>query len=136
MSTAAYTRLEPEEPSLNAAPRAGVAGRDLSWCDVNLSIGKKQILDGCHGEVRAGHISAIFGPSGAGKSSLLNVLSGRSTTHGAVKVSIAMRHGDDAVAPAHFGDRIAYVMQDDVLCATATPREAIQVRRRPAEFSA
>lgn len=43
----------------------------LSWKDVNLTIGKKQILHDITGQVEAGTVCALMGPSGAGKSSLM-----------------------------------------------------------------
>lgn len=66
-----------------------------------------------------------MGPSGAGKSSLLNVLAGRSSSRGNVKISGTVTVGGKKIDPVAFRKNIAYVMQDDSLLATATPREAL-----------
>jgi ABC-type multidrug transport system ATPase subunit/ABC-type multidrug transport system permease subunit len=98
--------------------------QDLKWAHVDFIVGKKQILDDCWGHVPSGKICSIMGPSGAGKTSLLNVLAGRSapshdiTIHGRVNVS-----GVD-VNPVTYRQHIAYVMQQNALLATATPRES------------
>lgn len=66
-----------------------------------------------------------MGPSGAGKSSLLNVLAGRSATGNGVSISGKVMVGGKSINPVAFRKNIAYVMQDDALMATATPREAL-----------
>lgn len=67
--------------------------RDISWANVNFTVGgKTKVLTNCWGEVKAGQVCAIMGPSGAGKSSLLNVLAGRSSSGGDVKIEGTVSH--------------------------------------------
>lgn len=47
---------------------------EMTWENVNFSVGKKQILSNVWGKVKPGELCCIMGPSGSGKSSLLNVL--------------------------------------------------------------
>jgi ABC-type multidrug transport system ATPase subunit len=68
-----------------------------------------------------------MGPSGAGKTSLLNILAGRATTGGRIKVGCDIRLNNYRVDPTKIATRklIAFVAQDDSLQVTSTPREAI-----------
>jgi ABC-type multidrug transport system ATPase subunit len=65
-----------------------------------------------------------MGASGAGKTTLLNILSdrigggGNSTVEGEIKANGALTSEID------FGSYSAYVMQDDVLLDTMSPRES------------
>lgn len=67
-----------------------------------------------------------MGPSGAGKSSLLNVLAGRSSPGSGISIEGKVTVGGKVINPVAFRKNIAYVMQDDALLATATPREALR----------
>lgn len=74
-----------------------------------------------------GLLCAIMGPSGAGKSTLMNILAGRLSTRGNLQVAgKVLSNGRlvDTRSPA-FRRSIAYVMQEDALFATQTPREAL-----------
>jgi ABC-type multidrug transport system ATPase subunit len=62
----------------------------------------------------------------AGKSSLLNVIAGRSATSPEVDVCGNFAVNGKKINPVEFRKNIAYVMQDDALLATATPREALR----------
>jgi len=104
--------------------------KDISWSGVNYAVGDKEILKSCWGEVPAGKVCAILGPSGAGKSSLLNVLAGRLSSGAQYSgaqyhVSGAVYVSGELIVPTEYRKNIAYVMQDDALMATATPREAL-----------
>jgi ABC-type multidrug transport system ATPase subunit len=59
---------------------------------------------------------------------LLNILAGRASTGGRIKVSTDVRLNNVAVDPTniHVRKQIAFVAQDDSLQITATPREAIR----------
>lgn len=92
-------------------PSAAKRGPTLEWRNINFSVGKepaKKILQGVSGKCEAESLVSIFGPSGAGKSSLLNVLAGRSSTRGAVKVemdSVTVDGGE--INPVEFRRNIA-----------------------------
>lgn len=75
-----------------------------------------------------GKLLAIMGPSGSGKSSLLNVLAGRSSSSKSrdIEVKGKIEVGGFPIDPVQFRKNIAYVMQEDALMATATPREALR----------
>lgn len=66
--------------------------------------------------------------SGAGKTSLLNILAGRATSNGRVKITTDIRLNNFLVDPSKIAVRrqIAFVAQDDSLQVTSTPREAIR----------
>lgn len=99
--------------------------KDLWWTNVNFSVGKKKILDNCWGEIKPGQLSGIMGPSGSGKSSLLNVLAGRSSSTSNILVEGKIKVGGRSINPISYRKNIAYVMQEDYLLATQTPREAL-----------
>ena len=79
-------------------------------------------------QCRAKEITAIMGPSGAGKTSLLNILAGRASTGGRIKIDADVRLNNFEVDPTKLEVRkqIAFVAQDDSLQVTSTPREAIR----------
>ncbi|KAL3927626.1 MAG: hypothetical protein SGARI_005269, partial [Bacillariaceae sp.] len=81
-------------------------GRDLMWRNVKMTLGstessrrcrkkeempEKRILDNVWGDVPSKHVTAIMGPSGSGKTSLLNILAGRASSHGNLKVDADIR---------------------------------------------
>jgi ABC-type multidrug transport system ATPase subunit len=66
-----------------------------------------------------------MGSSGAGKTSLLNVLAGRSAPSLDVNITGNVNVAGNDINPVLFKRNIAYVMQDDALMSTATPREAL-----------
>jgi ABC-type multidrug transport system ATPase subunit len=88
---------------------------------------ERKLLSDVWGEVPKKETTAIMGPSGAGKSSLLNILAGRASTGGRIKISSDVRLNNFAVDPTNIAVRklIAFVAQDDSLQVTSTPREAI-----------
>jgi ABC-type multidrug transport system ATPase subunit len=63
---------------------------------------------------------------GSGKSSLLNVLAGRSASAPGIEVSGDVTVEGVPIDPVAYRRNIAYVMQDDALMATTTPREALR----------
>jgi ABC-type multidrug transport system ATPase subunit len=101
--------------------------QDMKWSNICFRVGEKKILQDCWGDVPNGRLMAIMGPSGSGKSSLLNVLAGRSTSIASADIEVRGRVevGGFEVDPVKFRKNIAYVMQEDALMATATPREAL-----------
>jgi ABC-type multidrug transport system ATPase subunit len=86
------------------------------------------LLRNVWGEVPETETTAIMGASGAGKTSLLNILAGRASSNGRIRIEADVRLNNYAVDPTDITVRkhIAFVAQDDSLPATATPREAIR----------
>jgi ABC-type multidrug transport system ATPase subunit len=65
-----------------------------------------------------------------GKSSLLNILAGRSATAPGIDITSVITVNQKKINPVKFRKNIAYVMQDDGLLQTATPREALRFSAR------
>ena len=68
-----------------------------------------------------------MGPSGSGKTTLLNILAGRA---GAASIKGAELTGDisldgSIIDPIKERNRFAYVMSEDALFPTLTPRESL-----------
>jgi len=81
---------------------------------------EKQILKSVTGVVEPGELLAVMGPSGSVKTSLLNSLAKRQgITSGKI-----LLNGEKI--PKNFNKLSAYVMQDDRLFETLTPRELFQ----------
>lgn len=123
----------PEYPTLGREASAGDS-LTVEYTDVDFTINSKdkkgpisrRILKNISGTIDAGKLTAIIGPSGCGKSTLLNVLSGRMTPASVPnsvltgKISL----NGSIVDPVEYKQRFAYVMAEDSLYATTTPREA------------
>lgn len=97
----------------------------LSWDNLNYTSGSKQIIKGVSGNLKNGQLTALMGPSGAGKTSLLNLIAGRANTSGGCTSTGSVRFNGRTINPIKFRKKIAYVMQEDALFATVTPREAL-----------
>jgi len=78
--------------------------------------------------VFASHFVLTLVFTGAGKTCLLNVLSGRASSRGRIRVEADIRLNNYTVDPTNMAVRksIAFVAQDDSLQVTATPRESIR----------
>ncbi|EER15805.1 ABC transporter, putative, partial [Perkinsus marinus ATCC 50983] len=108
-----------------------INGASLEWTNVDFSIKDKRILIDCTGMVRPGELTAVLGPSGSGKSTLMNVLGGRQSLRGDGRTFDGEISFNGKVQdPFNFRSHIAYVMQDDHLTATATPREILEMSAR------
>eukprot|EP01116_Phalansterium_solitarium_P025178 TRINITY_DN9511_c0_g2_i2.p1 TRINITY_DN9511_c0_g2~~TRINITY_DN9511_c0_g2_i2.p1 ORF type:complete len:424 (-),score=45.25 TRINITY_DN9511_c0_g2_i2:395-1666(-) len=88
----------------------------------------QQLLTDLTGTIEPGTLTAILGPSGAGKTTFLNVLAGRIVGNLSGKVLINGRPREEL--GTGFMRRVGYVMQDDVMMATQTPREIIEFSAR------
>ena len=86
---------------------------------------KRTILNETFGTLPSASLTAILGTSGSGKSSLLNILAGRMSSTSTVLVEGAVSVDGQLIDPVEYRKNIAYVMQDDCLLKTATPREAL-----------
>jgi len=99
----------------------------MQWKDLTFRIGDKEILKGVTGCIRAGRLTGVLGPSGSGKSTLLNVLAGRQRTNArGMALSGEVCVSGAPISPSDFRSNIAYVMQEDSLLATETPRECLR----------
>lgn len=110
----------------------------LEWNNINYKILKskknnqvsdnsKIILNNISGFALPNQILAILGPSGCGKTTLLNVISKRQINNLGKDHKIernVLSNGVD-LSGDEFGHLCAYVMQDDVLLSTFTPRESL-----------
>lgn len=109
----------------------------LSWEDLGFSVktkkaGRKEILKSMTGELRPGELTCILGPSGSGKTSLLNLLAGRVRKGGKNSAEIpgVVKVNGKVVDPTAMQQLFGYVMQDDALLGTMTPREILRFAAR------
>eukprot|EP00981_Chlorochromonas_danica_P012930 scaffold5574_cov162-Ochromonas_danica.AAC.5 len=138
MSLLSFALVHTEQDLSTLKQDVSEARGTLAWVDLNYGITGKDILCDTFGEVKANEVCAIMGPSGAGKSSLLNVLAGRSSAAPGIVIKGRVTVGGKIINPVSFRKNIAYVMQDDALIPTATPREALlfsATMRLPASYS-
>jgi len=108
----------------------------LEWESLGFSVatkaGRKEILKGITGDLRPGELTCILGPSGCGKTSLLNILAGRVRQGGrsSAVISGEIKVNGKAVQTSNYQQLFGYVMQDDALLGTMTPREVLQFAAR------
>eukprot|EP00357_Protocruzia_adherens_P032801 CAMPEP_0114988930 /NCGR_PEP_ID=MMETSP0216-20121206/9897_1 /TAXON_ID=223996 /ORGANISM="Protocruzia adherens, Strain Boccale" /LENGTH=607 /DNA_ID=CAMNT_0002351815 /DNA_START=171 /DNA_END=1994 /DNA_ORIENTATION=- len=86
----------------------------------------KTVLSKVKGGAVTGDFVAIMGPSGAGKTTLLSLLSDRIEPSKGTTLNKNVSLNGNELTARNFGKTAAYVMQDDRLFATLTPRECIQ----------
>ena len=90
---------------------------NISWSNIDFAVSNKAgkppitVLDKVWGSAKAGEVVCVMGSSGAGKSSLLNVLAGRSTTGGNVKITGSVTVNGKEINPQAWRSNVAYVMQ-------------------------
>lgn len=91
----------------------------------------QRIIKDVSGFALPGEVLYIMGASGAGKTSLLNILSDRISTGGSAKVKGKILINDSVELKGDaFGALASYVMQDDILFKTFSPREALTFAAR------
>ena len=99
----------------------------IEWHNLSLTINGKVIFSNISGCIQSGELSAILGPSGSGKTSLLNVLSGRIGFKKGTEIKGEIKVNGIKINPLTYRKNVAYVMQEDTLYPTSTPREAIEM---------
>jgi ABC-type multidrug transport system ATPase subunit len=96
----------------------------LTWDDISVTIGGKDILKNLTGSLRGGEMLAVLGPSGAGKSTLLDALANHTTLSTG---SITLDGVNIKSLPT---GSIAYVEQHDALFGVLTVRETVYYSAR------
>ena len=119
---------------LRSGDRAYFGWSDVSFNLSAMAAGKSKkdprILRNQRGVAVPGEVMAIMGASGCGKTSLLNVLSGRIVSMNGHEVKGNFSINGISVKPENLGPKVAFVTQEDTLCPTATPREALDFSAR------
>jgi ABC-type glutathione transport system ATPase component len=120
--------------TLSAGDRAYFGWSDVSFKLSAKALGKSKkdprILKNQKGTALPGEVVAIMGASGCGKTSLLNVLSGRIVSMNGHEVKGNFSINGIPIKPEGLGPKVAFVTQEDTLCPTATPREALDFSAR------
>jgi ABC-type glutathione transport system ATPase component len=120
--------------SLSAGDKAYFGWSDVSFKLSAKAVGKSKkdprVLKSLKGTAMPGEVVAIMGASGCGKTSLLNVLSGRIVSMNGHEVTGNFTVNGIPVKPQNMGSKVAFVTQEDTLCPTATPREALDFSAR------
>lgn len=87
---------------------------------------KKVILTQNTGIFSPNTFTAIVGPSGCGKTTLLNLVSGRLLSKNLSLSGQVYVNGVQTNDINQYGEKIGYVMQQDILLPTFTPKESFQ----------
>ncbi|KFA54591.1 hypothetical protein S40293_02258 [Stachybotrys chartarum IBT 40293] len=121
---AIYSSLAEADPA-PVLPAFQTQSSILHWNSLSYQVKAKgrnrQILNDVNGWVEPGTLTVLMGVTGAGKTTLLDVLAGRAqgrTVLGDVFVNGQPRKSD-------FGQRIGYVLQQDIHLPSTTVREAL-----------
>lgn len=122
------------QPVIEEPQRPAVA---ISWSDVTFKVkaskgmvagedGFTELIHGVSGFANPGQVLALMGGSGAGKTTLLNILSDRLANPKNTKITGKVLANGQDVKSIAYKTYIGYVMQDDILLDTMTPRECLQ----------
>ncbi|CAD8179154.1 unnamed protein product [Paramecium octaurelia] len=112
--------------SLRCRRVVDIAFQNIEYQVVDQKGHKRDILRNLDGYCPGGEVTAILGASGAGKTSLLNILAARVYSSKTVKLKGKVLANQMEYDSETFSNFAAYVMQNDVLFETLTPREALQ----------
>ena len=102
----------------------------LYWEDIRFQAGKQEILKGVTGICRPREVTAIMGSSGSGKTSLLSILSNQIFPNKKNIISGTIKLNDKSIKEVDFVSYVKYVMQQDILLPTLTPRESLTFAAR------
>lgn len=100
----------------------------LEWSNLTFTVPGKSsrvVLSEISGCFQPHELTCIIGASGAGKTSLLNILSGRIQSTQKTPFTGSIRLDGEDITPHKEREQFAYVMQEDALFPTQTPRESI-----------
>ena len=86
----------------------------------------KTILKECSGKFSPNTFTALVGPSGSGKTTMLNLLSGCLQSKNLASYGSLFINGNQVQNTQKFKNLIGYVMQDDLILPTFTPRETFK----------
>jgi ABC-type multidrug transport system ATPase subunit len=101
-------------------PESGDSSKNLE--DEN----KRVILNNISGFALPNEVLAILGPSGSGKTSLLNIIACRQlNTNKTSTITRNVKANNIQMDVSNFGRICAYIMQDDILMESLTPRESL-----------
>lgn len=92
--------------------------------DIQVSLGRKQILHGVSVEARAGEITAIVGPNGSGKTTLMRSLTRELACRGAVTLN---GHDIAVLSPEELARRRAVLPQAAALSFPFTVAEVVRI---------
>ena len=102
----------------------------LSWKDLSYSVKLKDstrmILKPATGHANPGEILAVMGSSGCGKTTLLSLISNQVFLTNKVTVTGSVFMNGESIKNYDYTAYARYVMQEDILMPTLTPREAIE----------
>ena len=118
---------EPESTPLKNLRKQRV---QLSWENLTYTVklkGKsREVLKSVTGYANPGEILTIMGSSGAGKTSFLSLISNQFVPSNNVQVSGNVKFNGEDIKGYDFTSYVRYVMQEDILMPTLTPRESIE----------
>ena len=107
-------------------PQVDIVFKNLSYSVLTSTKTIRSILTNLNGICLGGQVNAILGSSGAGKTSLLNILAKRIVNGRNVSLYGQILANNQAYDGEIFSSFASYVMQNDVLLETLSPREALQ----------
>eukprot|EP00352_Strombidinopsis_acuminata_P003274 CAMPEP_0176380366 /NCGR_PEP_ID=MMETSP0126-20121128/31069_1 /TAXON_ID=141414 ORGANISM="Strombidinopsis acuminatum, Strain SPMC142" /NCGR_SAMPLE_ID=MMETSP0126 /ASSEMBLY_ACC=CAM_ASM_000229 /LENGTH=322 /DNA_ID=CAMNT_0017743637 /DNA_START=388 /DNA_END=1356 /DNA_ORIENTATION=+ len=87
---------------------------------------RKMVVQNSRGYAAPGQMLSIMGASGCGKTSLLSILAQRTAFNKNCRLEGSVSANGQVLPPRCFGNFGAFVMQDDILIETMTPRESFK----------